>query len=116
MSIALVLLGILICILFSAFFSGSEMSLSSCNPVRLENEAKSGKKASGRALKLSTHFDDTLGAILIGNNLVNTAASSLTTVLVILLTGSDKKNWIGTLTVTILVIILGESMPKTLRK
>ena len=116
MSIALVLLGILICILFSAFFSGSEMSLSSCNPVRLENEAKSGKKASGRALKLSTHFDDTLGAILIGNNLVNTAASSLTTVLVILLTGSDKKNWIGTLIVTILVIILGESIPKILCK
>lgn len=116
MSIALVLLGILICILFSAFFSGSEMSLSSCNPVRLENEAKSGKKASGRALKLSTHFDDTLGAILIGNNLVNTAASSLTTVLVILLTGSDKKNWIGTLIVTVLVIILGESIPKILCK
>ena len=116
MSIALVLLGILVCIIFSAFFSGSEMSLSSCNPVRLENEAKSGKKASGRALKLSTHFDDTLGAILIGNNLVNTAASSLTTVLVILLTGSDKKNWIGTLIVTILVIILGESIPKILCK
>ncbi len=116
MSIVLVTLGILLCVLASAFFSGSEMSLSSCNPVRLENEAKSGKKASKRALKLSTNFDDTLGAILIGNNLVNTAASSLTTVLIILLTGSDKLNWAGTLVVTILVIIIGEAIPKIICK
>ena len=116
MNIVLVSIGIALCILASAFFSGSEMALSSCNPVRLENEAKSGKKASKRALKLSENFDDSLGAILVGNNLMNTAASALTTVLVILLTGSDKLNWAGTLIVTVLVIILGEAIPKIVCK
>ena len=84
MDIIISALGIAFCILASAFFSGSEMSLSSCNPVRLENEAENGDRAAKRALKLSQDFDTTLGAILVGNNLVNTAASSLTTVLVIL--------------------------------
>lgn len=116
MDIIISALGIAFCILASAFFSGSEMSLSSCNPVRLENEAENGDRAAKRALKLSTDFDSTLGAILVGNNLVNTAASSLTTVLVILLTGSDRLNWVGTLIVTILVIIIGESIPKIVCK
>lgn len=116
MDIIISALGIAFCILASAFFSGSEMSLSSCNPVRLENEAENGDRAAKRALKLSQDFDTTLGAILVGNNLVNTAASSLTTVLVILLTGSDKLNWVGTLIVTILVIIIGESIPKIVCK
>lgn len=116
MNIVLVLFGIIFCIAASAFFSGSEMALSSCNPVRLENEAKSGKKNSARALKLSGRYEDTLGAILVGNNLVNTAASSLTTVLVILLTGADALNWAGTLVVTVLVIIFGEAIPKIVCK
>ncbi len=112
----LVFAGIILCIAASAFFSGSEMALSSCNTVRLENEEKAGSKKAGRALRLSTNFDDSLSAILVGNNLVNTAASSLTTVLIILLTGADKLNWLGTLVVTILVIIFGETIPKIVCK
>lgn len=115
-TIILVFAGIILCIAASAFFSGSEMALSSCNTVRLENEEKAGSKKAGRALRLSTNFDDSLSAILVGNNLVNTAASSLTTVLIILLTGADKLNWLGTLVVTILVIIFGETIPKIVCK
>jgi len=94
MNITLILVtaGIVLCILLSAFFSGSEMALSACNTVRMENEEKAGNKRAGRALRLSTNYDDTLSAILAGNNLVNIAASSLTTVLIILLTGSDRLN------------------------
>ena len=116
MIIAFVAAGILLCILLSAYFSGSEMALSSCNQVRLENETEKGSKKAKRALRLSQNFDDTLSTILIGNNLVNTAASSLTTVLVILLTGGDRMNWLGTLIVTILVIIFGETIPKIFGK
>ena len=111
-NIILVSAGILICILVSAFFSGSEMALSSVNTVRLENEAKSGSRKAARALKLTERFDDTLSAILVGNNLANTAASALTAVLIILLTGSDRLNGLGTLVVTVLVIIFGETIPK----
>ena len=112
MTLFFVILGIILCVALSAYFSGSEMSLSSCNQVRLENEAEKGSKKARRALKLSEHFDDTLSTILIGNNLVNTAASALTTVLIILLTGADVLNWAGTLVVTVLVIIFGETIPK----
>ena len=111
-----VILGILACIVLSGVFSGSEMALSSANEVRLENEAKAGSRSSARALKLVQHYDDTLSAILVGNNLVNTAASSLTTVLIILLTGADRLNWLGTLIVTVLVIIFGETIPKIICK
>ena len=114
--VILVSAGIVLCIVLSAFFSGSEMALSACNTVRLENEEKAGKKRAGRALRLSTHFDDTLSAILVGNNLVNIAASSLTTVLIILLTGGDRLNWVGTIMVTVLVIIFGETIPKIVCK
>ena len=107
-----VIAGIVLRILLSAYFSGAEMALSACNRIRLESQAEKGSRASARALKLAENYDDTLSAILIGNNLVNITASSLTTVAVILLTGSDKLNWLGTLIVTVLVIIFGETIPK----
>lgn len=108
--------GILISVLFSAFFSGSEMAFSSCNKVRLEKEGKDGKRSAKTALRLAEHFDDTLSTILVGNNLVNVMASSLTTVFIILTTGSDALNWIGTIAVTVLVIIFGETVPKIICK
>lgn len=112
----LVIIGILMTIALSAFFSGSEMALSSCNLVRLENEAEDGDKRAGLAWKLSNNFDDTLSSILVGNNLVNTASSSLSTMLVILLTGSDKLTFVATIVITVLVILFGETMPKIAAK
>ena len=81
MFLYLVIAGIVLTILFSAFFSAAEMSFSSVNTVRLENDVKDGKRGAKTALKVAENFDDALSAILIGNNLFNIAASSLTTVL-----------------------------------
>lgn len=108
--------GILLCVLLSAFFSASEMSYSSCNTVRLENEEKDGNKKAKRALFIADHFDDALSAILIGNNLVNIAASSLCSVFVILATGEDKLTWVATIIITIAIIIFGETIPKITAK
>lgn len=119
MSIYLVIAGIAVCIFFSAYFSASEMSYSSCNPVRLEKTRDGGSKKAGLALKIVDRYDDALGAILIGNNLVNIAASSLGSVLVIMLAGeenSDKYTWVATLVITVLVIIFGETIPKICAK
>ena len=116
MNIGLLIAGIVLCIMFSALFSASEMALSSANKVRIENEAEEGNKRAGTALKLIENFDDSLGAILIGNNLVNIAASSMSSVLVILLTGTDKMAWLATVIITLLVIIFGETMPKITAK
>ncbi len=116
MSTILVLAGILICILLSSFFSGSEMAYSSCNTLRLENEKEEGSKRAGIALYIAEHFDDALSAILIGNNLVNIACSSLGTVAVILICGSDAYSWAATILITIAVVIFGETIPKITAK
>ena len=116
MSIPLGIVGLLLLVCCSAFFSASEMAYSSCNPIRLENLKEEGSKRAGAALKIAEHFDDALSAILIGNNLANIGASSLTSVLVLLLSGSDRLTWLGTLIITVVIIIFGETIPKICAK
>ncbi len=116
MTIGLIIAGIVLCISGSFFFSSSEMAYSSCNVGRLESEKEKGSKRAELALKIVEKFDDALSAILIGNNLVNIASSSLGSVLVILLLGSDQYTWVSTLVLTVLVIIFGETMPKIIAK
>ena len=105
------IIAIAVCILFSGFFSASEMSYSSANRLRLENAAEDGDRRAKTAVGILDHFDRTLSAILIGNNLVNIAASSLGSVIVILLAG-EQWTWVSTVVLTLLVIIFGETMPK----
>lgn len=116
MSLYSVLVGIVLCICLSAFFSASEMAYSSCNSLRLERARDSGSKRAGVALRITEQYDDALGAILIGNNLVNIAASSLGSVAVILITGGDEYAWTATVIITMLVIIFGETVPKIITK
>ncbi len=116
MTVTLLILGLILCVFLSAFFSASEMALSSANRIRLENEAEEGRGRAKTALELTEDFDDSLSAILIGNNLVNIAASSIASVLVILLLGSDRYAWISTLALTVLIIIFGETIPKITAK
>lgn len=116
MSLYLVIAGLAACLGLSAFFSASEMAYSSCNALRLEHLRDDGNRRAAVALRLTERYDDTLSAILIGNNLVNIAASSLGSVLVILLTGSDQHAWLSTLIITVLVILFGETIPKITAK
>ncbi len=116
MTVYFVIAGIIACVYLSGFFSGSEMSYSSCSRMRLSSEMEAGSKKARVALYIVDHFDDALGAILIGNNLVNIACSSLGSVAVILLTGSDKYAWVATVIITIAVIIFGETIPKITAK
>ena len=116
MTLASVIVGILACVLLSGFFSGSEMAYSSCNQLRLEKLRDEGSKRAGIALRLCEHYDDTLSTILVGNNLVNIAASSLGVVLVHILTGGDERSWLSTLIITVLIIIFGETIPKITAK
>jgi CBS domain containing-hemolysin-like protein len=113
-------IAIILCIIFSGFFSGSEMSYSSCNRTRLDNLSEDGDKRAKEAAKIVARFDDTLSTILIGNNLVNIACSSIGTVLVLSIyqlaypaaQSEDAPTWISTLVLTILIIIFGETIPK----
>ena len=116
MSIYLIVIAIILMIWLSAFFSGSEMALSSCNLLRMQNLRDEGSRRAAVAVRILENFDYALSAILIGNNLVNIGASALVSVLVILLSGSDRFTWIGTVILTIVIIIFGETIPKICAK
>ena len=116
MSIWFIVIAIAALVCLSAFFSASEMAYSSCNLMRLENLRDEGSRAAGVAVKIVQRFDDALSTILIGNNLANIGASSLTSVLVLLLSGSDRLTWLGTLIITVVIIIFGETIPKICAK
>ena len=63
---------IIVALLFaSAFFSASETAISSASRIRLETKKEKGSKRASRGLKLMANYDNTLAAILIGNNIVN---------------------------------------------
>ena len=109
------LAAILVCVFFSNFFSSSEMAYSACNRVRLENASDDGSKRAAAAVKIVERFDDTLSTILIGNNLVNIAASSLGSLAVMELLG-DGYAWVSTVVITTLAIIFGETIPKIVAK
>jgi putative hemolysin len=103
-------------ILLSAFFSSAETAFSSVNRIRLKNFVDEGRKGSKKALLIAENFDKTITTILIGNNIVNTAAASISAALAIQLFGNNSALVISTVMITLLIIIFGEILPKSLAK
>ena len=110
-SLYIYIIGIIVCVMCSAFFSATEMSFSACNKVRLEHESDNGNKKATVAFKIANKFDDAISAILVGNNLVNIAASSMGSIAVMMIL-SEQYAWVSTAIITILVVIFGETIPK----
>lgn len=97
----------------SAFFSLSETAMMASNRFRLRHMAQSGHHGAQKALALLAQTDKMLGVILLGNNLINSAAATLVSVIAIALFGEDK--WIlgaGTLAVTFAILVFSEITPK----
>jgi Mg2+/Co2+ transporter CorB len=108
------LFSILVTLIFlSAFFSSSETAMMSLNRYRLKHLQKNGHKASIRAGKLLDRPDRLIGLILIGNNLVNTFAAAIATVIAIRLWG-DAGIFIASIVLTLLLLIFSEITPKTI--
>ena len=109
---------IVLLVLASAFFSSSEISLFSLNKLRLEKLAEDGKKSAKVAKYLTDRPKITLSGILIGNNLVNIAASSITTLIVLRLFpgNSGLASTLATFAITVLILIFGEIAPKIFGK
>ncbi len=103
---------LMILILCSAFFSGSETSMMRLNKHRLKHLADEGNNFAKRSLELLTRPDRLLGVILLGNNFINILAASLATVIGISIWG-DAGIFIMTVVMTVLVLIFGEVAPKT---
>lgn len=106
---------IIILIIMSAVFSGSEMAFSCVNKIRLKNYASQGNKRAEKALKIANKFDDALTTILIGNNIVNILSTSISTVLFTQILGSGGVG-AATVVMTVLVLIFGEITPKSYAK
>ena len=103
---------ILLLIVLSAFFSGSETALTAASRGKLHGLADKGQKGAERALLLTDDSERLIGSVLLGNNLVNILAASLATSLFTTLFG-DSGVALATLVMTLLVLIFAEVMPKT---
>ena len=112
------LLAIIVLIVFSAFFSASETSFTSVNKVRLINMEDQGNKRASAVLKMSENYDKLLSTILIGNNIVNILATSLSSVLFasLIINNASLATTVSTVAMTITVLIFGEITPKMLAK
>lgn len=106
---------LIILILLSAFFSAAETAFTGANRIRLKNMYEEGSKGAGIALKVIERYDKCLTTILIGNNIVNIATSSLATILCVSLF-KDNGPLIATAATTVIVLIFGEITPKTIAK
>ena len=103
---------IIVLIFLSGFFSSAETAFSTLNRVRMGNLEEEGSKKAARVNKILESYSKMLSAILIGNNIVNLTASSLTTAFVIGVCGNAYIG-VGTGILTIVVLLGGEIIPKT---
>lgn len=107
---------IVILLICSAYFSATETAFSSLNKTKLKAIAEKGDKKAKRAIELSDKYDKLISTILIGNNIVNIAASSLGTVMFINILGGEAGPTVSTVVITVAVLIFGEISPKSIAK
>ena len=113
------LIVMVILVMLSAFFSSAETAFSSLNRVKLKAmENNSNQKKIEKTLSLAADYDIVLSTILIGNNIVNIASTSIATLFFtgILGDNSDLGATVSTIVMTIVVLIFGEITPKTVAK
>ncbi|MGF1619968.1 MAG: HlyC/CorC family transporter [Rhodomicrobiaceae bacterium] len=112
-SIWLSLAIILVCFGFSAFFSGSETALTAVSRARMHALEQGGEKRAGLVTRMLMHRESLIGALLIGNNIANTAAAALVTGILLRFFG-DAGILYATIAVSIIVILFSEILPKTI--
>lgn len=105
------------CIVMSGYFSGTETAFSSFNKTRMKTLAEKGNKRAKLVLKLSDNYGNLISTILIGNNIVNIAASSLGVLLFEeLIADQNLATTVNTVVLTVAVLIFGEVTPKNMAK
>lgn len=103
---------ILILIVMSAFFSGSETALTATSRARLNEIERRGSRRAAMALALTNMRERLIGTLLLGNNIANITASALATA-VLIKTFGDSGAVIASGVMTVLILIFGEMLPKT---
>lgn len=105
-------IALLIFVVLSAFFSSAEIAFAKCNKLRFEKSAQDGSKTAALVLRIAEDYTGSLSAILVGNNLMNIAASSLATVVAISLLGKARGETTATIITTAVILVFGETLPK----
>jgi len=103
---------IVLLLVVSAFFSGSETALTAASRGKLRTDADKGSKGAARALDITEDNERLIGSVLLGNNLVNILATSLATAMFTRLFGQNGVA-LATLVMTVLVLVFAEVLPKT---
>ena len=103
-----------ICLIFSAYFSATETAFSCANKTRLRAMAEKGNKKAENALNLAERYDRLISTILIGNNIVNILLASVGTIVFTKRFGDDLGATLSTIVITVAVLIFGEITPKSL--
>lgn len=112
-----VFIGMICLVICSAFFSMSETAFSSASIVKLKLAVEDRRGGAKKAIQLTENFDRTLTTLLVGNNIVNTALSTLAVGFFAgLIINSQWVELVSTAVVTIVLLIFGEIMPKTIAK
>ena len=111
-SAAIQIIVLIILLFLSAFFSSAETSLTTVNKIKMRTLAEEGNKRAQLVLDITDDSSKMLSSILIGNNIVNLSASSITTSIAYNLGGSAVA--IATGILTVLILIFGEITPKTM--
>lgn len=111
-----IIIAMAVCVLLSAYFSATETAFFSMNKIRMKALVNEGDKKAEKALDIAENLDSLLSTVLIGNNLVNMACSSMATVLFIRILGQDIGPTIATIVITAIVLLFGEITPKSISK
>ena len=99
-------------LVLSGFFSGSETGMMAANKIKLKNLSKKSKTSAKRALELLKKPDQLLSAILVGNNFANILASAIVTIIMLNYFGGNVL--LGSIILTIVILIFSEITPKTM--
>ena len=109
------IIAIIVLVLLSGFFSGTETAFSCVNKIRLKTNVSQGKKNAKAVYKFADEdYDKLVTAILVGNNIVNLTASALGTILFaqLMVNHQDLSATVSTIVLTVVVLLFGEITPK----
>ena len=110
------IVAIILLMISSAFFSMSETAFTSASEIKLKKLANEGNRNAEKAIRIIEGYDKFLTTILIGNNLVNIAASSLATTVFAILLGAETGAIASTVVMTLALLVFSEITPKALAK
>lgn len=110
------IIAIVVLLSFSAIFSATETAYSSSSKIKLKSMSNDGNKKAEGVLKILENFDKFLTTVLIGNNIVNISAATVSTLLFTMLIKGGEGATVSTVVITVLTLMFGEVAPKSLAK